>query len=56
MQPYFTQIFNECYQDARELAAAETGLAIDEFPVETTFNTEEILNYNYLPDGDDSAV
>jgi Domain of unknown function DUF29 len=56
LQPYFTQIFNDCYQDARELAAAETGVAIDEFPVESSFNAEESLNCDYLPDGDSSAV
>jgi hypothetical protein len=49
LQPYFTEIFNDCYQDARELAAAETGLAIQEFPVTIPFNPEEILNSDYLP-------
>ncbi len=56
LQPYFTEILNECYQDARELAAAETGLAIDEFPVEIAFNPEEILNSDYLPNRSDRAV
>lgn len=56
LQPYFTSVFNDCYQDARELAAAETGLAIDEFPVETPFNPEEVLNSDYLPERDDSTV
>jgi hypothetical protein len=50
LQPYFTEIFNECYQDARELAAAETGLEIDAFPVEPPFTPEETLNSDYLPD------
>jgi hypothetical protein len=44
LQAYFIEIVNECYQDARELAAAETGLAIDAFPVEPPFTPEEILN------------
>ncbi len=56
LQPYFTEILNECYQDARELAAAETGLAIDEFPAEIAFNPEEILNSDYLPNRSDRAV
>ncbi|MFB2877827.1 hypothetical protein [Floridanema aerugineum] len=34
--------------DARELAAAETGLAIDVFPVESPFVVLEILNNDYL--------
>ena len=50
LQPYLTEIFNECYQDARELAAAETGLAIDMFPVESPFTVAETLNADYLPD------
>ena len=54
LQPYFTEIFNDCYQDARELVAAETGLAINDFPVETPFNYEQVINAEYLPDGDDS--
>ncbi|MGA9377931.1 MAG: DUF29 domain-containing protein [Phormidium sp.] len=52
LQPYFEEIFNECYQDARELAAAETGLPIDEFPVESPFVMAEILNSNYLIEGE----
>ena len=54
LQPYYAEIFNECYQDARELAAAETGLAIDEFPVETPFSPEEFLNSEFLPNQDNS--
>jgi hypothetical protein len=56
LQPYFTEVFNECYQDARELAAAETGLAIDWFPVETPFTPEEILTSGYLPHLGNSAL
>ena len=54
LQAYYTEIFNECYQDARELAAAETGLAIDNFPVETPFTSEEILKSDYFFARDDS--
>lgn len=54
LQPYYTEIFNECYQDTRELAAAETGLPIENFPVETPFTSEEILNSDYVPAQDDS--
>ena len=50
LKPYFTEIFAECYQDARELAADETGLAIETFPEQCPFTTEEILNTDYLPD------
>jgi hypothetical protein len=47
LQPYFTEIFNECYQDARELAAAETALAVDAFLVEPPFTPKEALNSDY---------
>jgi hypothetical protein len=50
LKPYFTEIFAECYQDARELAADETGLPIDTFPEQCPFTTEEILNTDYLPE------
>lgn len=50
LQPYLLEIFNECYQDARELAAAETGLAPDAFPVQPVFTAEAALNSDYLPD------
>ncbi len=56
LQPYFNEIFNECYRDAMELAAAETGLAIDVFPVEPPFSADQTLNSDYLPDEGDRIV
>ena len=56
LQPYYVEVFNECYQDARELAAAETGLAIEDFPVETLFTPQEILNSDYLSNLGDREV
>jgi hypothetical protein len=50
LKPYFTEIFAECYQDARELAADETGLPLETFPEQCPFSTEEILNTYYLPE------
>lgn len=47
LQPYFVEIFNECYQDARELVTAETGIAIEVFPAETPFTSEETLNSDH---------
>ncbi|HAO12535.1 MAG TPA: DUF29 domain-containing protein, partial [Planktothrix sp. UBA8407] len=41
---FFEDIFNESYQDARELAADETGLSINLFPPESPFTVEEVLN------------
>ena len=48
LQPYFVEIVNECYQDARELAAAETGIAVEVFPVSTPFTSEEVLKSDYF--------
>lgn len=50
LKRYFLDVFEECYQDARELAADETGLTIDTFPVESPFSQEETLNPDYLPE------
>ncbi|MFB2838163.1 DUF29 family protein [Floridanema evergladense] len=43
------EIFNESYQNARKLAAAETGLSIEIFPPESPFTVEEVLNADFLP-------
>ena len=46
---FFEDIFNESYQDARELAADETGLSINLVPTESPFTVEEVLNPDFLP-------
>ncbi len=50
LKPYYLEIFFKSYQDARELAADETGLTLDNFPVNCPFDPEEALNEDYLPD------
>ncbi|WP_354635957.1 DUF29 domain-containing protein [Planktothricoides raciborskii] len=52
---FFEDIFNESYQDARELAAAETGLSIQIFPPESPFTKEEVLNPEFLPADNEPA-
>ena len=49
LKPYILEIFDECYQDARELAADETGLPLYAFPKESPFSPEDTLNLDYLP-------
>ena len=49
LKRYFTEIFSECYQDARELVSAETGLPLETFPSDPPFTTEEVLNPTFLP-------
>ncbi|HEY9863027.1 MAG TPA: DUF29 domain-containing protein [Candidatus Obscuribacterales bacterium] len=48
LKRYFLEVFQESYQDARELAADETGLSINTFPVESPFSQEDTLNPDYL--------
>ncbi len=50
LKRYFYEVFSKSYQDARELAADETGLSIDTFPVECPFSQEDTLNPDYLPE------
>ena len=49
LKPYLLERFSECYADAREDAADNTGLSIDTFPSEPLFTLEEALNPHYLP-------
>jgi hypothetical protein len=50
LQPYFKEVFHECYQDAREQASDETGLSLEMFSIESPFTPEETMNCDYLPD------
>lgn len=52
LKRYFAEVFGECYQDARGIAADETGLPIDIFPASSPFTPEETLNVDYLPEGE----
>ena len=49
LKRYFKEVFSECYQDAREQAADETGLSINFFPIASPFTATEALDPNYLP-------
>jgi hypothetical protein len=49
LKQYFSDIFEEAYQDAIRAAAAETGLNLDTFPFESPFTPEQVLNPDYLP-------
>jgi Domain of unknown function DUF29 len=48
LKSYFADIFDNCYQDARKLAAKETGLDINIFPVSCPFSQEDVLNSDRL--------
>ena len=53
---FFEDIFNESYQNARKLAAGETGLSIEIFPPESPFTVEEVLNSDFLPTENDIII
>ncbi|PSB28138.1 DUF29 domain-containing protein [Stenomitos frigidus] len=50
LRSYFGQTFDESYQQARKLAAAETGLPNETFPSESPFTPEQSLDADYLPE------
>jgi len=47
LKPYYQEVFTECYQDARQEAALETGLTLAVFPEESPFTAEETLDLEY---------
>lgn len=49
LKRHFADEFHDCYIDARELAAIETGLDIKLFPLESPFTADQVLDKNYLP-------
>jgi hypothetical protein len=48
--PYFQEVFAECYANACEQAADETGLPLETFPYNCPYTSEQSLNSKYLPD------
>jgi hypothetical protein len=49
LKNYLVQIFEDSYQDARELLADDSGLPIDMFPEEPIATLEQILDEDWLP-------
>jgi hypothetical protein len=49
LKPYFLEIFEECYQDARDIAIVKTGLASDSFPPTPILTPEQALDETWLP-------
>ncbi|PSO52484.1 MAG: DUF29 domain-containing protein [Cyanobacteria bacterium QH_8_48_120] len=48
-KPYFSEMFEECYVEAKAQASDETGLAVDIFPEQSPFPPEQTLDSDYLP-------
>ncbi|WP_445636521.1 DUF29 domain-containing protein [Nostoc sp. DSM 114161] len=49
LKPYFDDVFNQCYDDARLLAADETELDVAIFPEQSPFTPEQVLDPDFLP-------
>ncbi|MBD2105523.1 DUF29 domain-containing protein [Nodosilinea sp. FACHB-13] len=49
LMDYFEQIFADCYQEARDLTATETGVGLENFPIESPFTQEQVLDRAFLP-------
>ncbi|MFN7713853.1 MAG: DUF29 domain-containing protein [Pseudanabaenaceae cyanobacterium] len=47
---HFATEFNDCYTAAKKLAATETGMPIDTFPITSPFTTSQVLDQEYLPE------
>ncbi|MEG4203872.1 DUF29 family protein [Microcoleus sp. Pol7_A1] len=45
----YEEVFGECYQNARQMAAIETGLELEVFPIGSPFGAEEVLAVDFLP-------
>lgn len=50
LNSYLEDIFNKCYQKAREKAAKETKLNIFTFPEENIFSINNVLNFDFPED------
>ncbi len=50
--PYVQTVFTECYLNAREQAADETGLSLQTFPESCPYTIEQTTDPAYLPTGE----
>ena len=49
LKPYLSDIFSECYQKGRAIAAKRSQLPLDSFPCSPIGNIEQILDEDWLP-------
>lgn len=50
LRPFVAAALRPAYQDAREIAAEETGLPQSKFPAECPFAAGEVLSRSFLPE------
>ncbi|WP_366918478.1 DUF29 domain-containing protein [Acaryochloris sp. IP29b_bin.148] len=53
LKNYYMNSFGESYRKARQLAADETGLGISTFPMESPYTPDQVLESEFLPEGQD---
>ncbi|AFZ43733.1 protein of unknown function DUF29 [Halothece sp. PCC 7418] len=46
LKPYLLEIWEECYQDGREIAAARSRLPVETFPEQPIATLEQVLDEN----------
>jgi hypothetical protein len=49
LKRHFAEEFSDCYVAARKLAAIETNISIDTFPITSPFTVSQVLDEDYLP-------
>jgi hypothetical protein len=49
LKPYLQEIFEECYQDGREIASKRSQLPLNIFPERPIANLEQVLDKNWFP-------
>jgi hypothetical protein len=49
LKGYLQEIFEECYQDSREIVCDRSQLPLDIFPETPIANLEQVLDENWLP-------
>ena len=49
LKPYLSDIFIECYQKGKAIAAKRAQLPLNTFPSSSIGNVEQILDENWLP-------
>ncbi|MDJ1185612.1 DUF29 domain-containing protein [Roseofilum casamattae] len=53
LNPYFAEIFSECYPKAVRAAVNETNLPKQTFPIDCPFTQEQVLDMDYFPEDND---
>lgn len=49
LKPYLLEIFHDCYQKGRAIAADRSQLSLDTFPEKPMADIEKILDENWFP-------